>query len=152
MMAKAKRQIRAPSSRVKMRARPDLMVSLFFQVDSVLDQIEHQGEIDTINGVPVYKYIDGKYWELIPDFGGFIEAFAMKQSRYRTYNTTPLKQLLHRLEYDAPITELEIKSARKSLEQIRKTVQNMTLKEVAELVKDAQIKFAFERKFLEETK
>ena len=60
-------------------------------------------------------------------------------------NLTPLKQLVRRIEYAAPVTEKELDTAEDSYRAIWHAVGNMTLLETVELARDFDIQVNLER-------
>lgn len=134
---------------VTMRALPwkvDLIMAPF---TDLIHEIETKGTIDIDNkGTPVF--LDKVYGEIYPVVDaakGFIEMWEIFERRKNvSLSLTPLSQFISRLQYSSPITEIELKAAKLSIENIRKAIYSMSWKEAIELAHDASIKFEIEKR------
>lgn len=118
--------------------------------DELIDGLENRGTVDMIDNVIIFhdRFSDERY-PLIPAAKGFLDVFDIWERRKGAEcNMTPLHQLIARLEYGAPITELELASAKEALMRMRKVIRTMTIDEMYELTEDAEIKIMLEKRWL----
>lgn len=128
---------------VKLKTVPWIIDSVFAPLYEIIDQLEKDGTIFiTQTGIPVFLNIkDGKFYETVPAISGFIEGYEIHERRTnRDLDMTPLKHLVKRIEYGAPITELETKAARSALNRLRTETMGMTWNYADAMLRDFKIK------------
>ncbi|WAV98669.1 hypothetical protein NB636_08100 [Oxalobacter aliiformigenes] len=132
---------------VKLRAMPWEFTRIMAPLREFLDELRSEGTISLVDGRPVF--VDRLYCEvypLVPAANGFIGALEIWERRKGIdMHLTPLKQLVKRIEYDAPVTEKELDTAEDSYRVIWRAVGDMTLGETVELARDFDIQINLER-------
>lgn len=132
---------------VKLRAMPWEFTRVMAPLREFLDELRSEGTISLVDGRPVFvDRLYGEVYPLVPAANGFIGALEILERRKGIdMHLTPLKQLVRRIEYDAPVTEKELDTAEDSYRAIWHAVGNMTLLETVELARDFDIQVNFER-------
>lgn len=117
-------------------------------MDSLIENMERYGTVDTIrNRVVVHDPEKQEWYELLPAARGFLDVFEIWARRYNAVlETTGIRQLVSRLEYSAPVTQLELDAAKRDLNQIRTILQRADLHTLTEAIRDADIKIAIENR------
>lgn len=115
-------------------------------MDSLVEEMERYGTVDTIRGRIVVHDTERQEWyELLPAMRGFLDVFEIWARRHgAVLETTGIRQLASRLEYSAPVTQLELDAAKRDLNQIRTILQRADLHTLTEAIRDADIKIAIE--------
>lgn len=110
-----------PVRRMHIVNRPNMndCYQVFAPVDDVFASLE-AGEIDSVQGMPVFKDRNGDLCEVAPA----IEGWASLWDRLTTgegivFDSKPLTKLAAKLRYDSPLTESEVAEARAVIEQTR---------------------------------
>lgn len=132
---------------VRLRARPHIVASVFGPMYAVIDELERDGTIAiSPDGTPVYREVtDGKLYCLVSGVSGVIDAYAIHERRQgRDLDMAPLRQLINRIKYGTPITEIETKAARAALERMRAESMNMTVAYADTLLRDYRLKISIE--------
>lgn len=127
---------------LKMRAFLPFVYAIFNPLHAFLDEIEKEGTMDTIDGKAVVKsWWNKEYYEMSEAALGLADLFEIWMKRTGNHvDLTGIKQIANRAKYDAPITELEVKSAKESVRQMQNAMMNMTWGELERLKNDTAIK------------
>lgn len=120
-------------------------------LDSLVENMERYGTVDTIrNRIVVHDTERQEWYELLPAARGFLEVFEIWARRHNAVlETTGIRQLVSRLEYSAPVTQLELDAAKRDLNQIRRILQRADLHTLTEAIRDADIKIEIENRMEE---
>lgn len=115
-------------------------------MDSLIENMERYGPVDTIrNRIGVYDPEKQEWYELLPAARGFLDVFEIWSRRHNAVlGTTGIRRLVSRLEYRAPVTQLELDAAKRDLNQIWTILQRADLHALTEVIRDADIKIAIE--------
>lgn len=132
---------------VRLRAMPWEFTRVMAPLREFLDELKNEGTISMVDGRPAFvDQLYGEVYPLVPAANGFIGALEIWERRKGIdMHLTPLKQLVKRIEYDAPVTEKELDSAEDSYRAIWRAVGDMTLSETVELARDFDIQVNLER-------
>ena len=132
---------------VKLRAMPWEFTRIMAPLRDFLNELRNEGTISIVDGCPAFvDRLYGEVYPLVPAANGFIGALEIWERRKGIdMHLTPLKQLVKRIEYDAPVTEKELDSAEESYRAIWRAVGDMTLGETVELARDFDIQVNLER-------
>lgn len=147
-----KKYVPKPASKWTLSARLIKANYILQPLESLIEEMEKAGTVDTINGkVVVFDRFLNEYYELAPAARGFIDVFDIINRRHGTnLDLTPISQLIARLEYGAPVTAKETESAKASLAQIRTAIRSLPAGALVNAIKDADLKIALERRMQEE--
>lgn len=116
-------------------------------LESIINQIEETGTVNTgPGGVPMFLPLNETTWcATVPAIIGITDLFEMWATRHnRKLDLTGLTQFAHRLEYDMPITQVEIDAARRVMSLLRRVVIGLMQDEADDLIRQVQIKDEFE--------
>jgi len=122
--------------------------AVFDPLESIIDQLERDGTIDcTPGGTAIFKDSgDGNWYESPIAIMGVVDAYQMHQERRGIdLGMDPLRKLAKKLEYSMPIFEADTKACRESLARMKRETLTMTADYASELIRDFQIKEAFQK-------
>lgn len=132
----------------KLKTQPWKLRSVFDPLESIIDQLEQEGTINTSDtGTPMFKdETDGHWYCSVSALNGVVEAYEIHEKRFgRNLNLEPLRQLSNKLQYGMLIFDSDTKAVRACLARMRLETMQMTSAYAKELVKDFQIKEALEK-------
>ena len=133
---------------IPLRCLPHKVALIMEPFDSLLRELRVHGTV-SVNKRNVCVFEDaifGEVYPLVPAARGFLLSFAIWSRRTgNPIDLTGVEQLLARLEYGAPVTELELSAAERGVDAMRQALYRMTNKEASELVNDASIRMEFEK-------
>lgn len=119
---------------------------VFDNIDRVFQKIGH-GEIEFANGRPVMMAGDGHWYEVIPALNGWISAWKrFDRSLNLNHDLSPLVRLSNRLNYNSPISQHQLMSARAVLNEQRKLFRKLDRDDLESLAKTEQIALFLEDK------
>lgn len=101
--------------------RPSLgdCYQVFSPIDEVFACLE-QGEVNSINGVPVFKDRNGDWCEITPAVEGWISLWErLCRGEGYEFDAKALTKLVAKLRYDSPMTEQEVAEAKAVIEVTR---------------------------------
>lgn len=117
-------------------------------LDSLIEGMERYGTVDTIrNRIVVHDVEKAEWYELLPCARGFLDVFEIWARRHSyPLDTTGIRQLISRLEYSAPVTQIELDRAKRDLNEIRRILQRADVSTLTEAIRDADIKIEIENR------
>lgn len=126
-----------PQHEADVRAPMMLRVQrVFAPLESVLDEIEREGTVDTINGEPVFRALGDETWystyPAILGIVGLLEEWGRRTGR--PIEGAALKRLANKLRASMPLAESDISDVRKEMLGLRRAVTQMTQAEALELL------------------
>ena len=146
------RQLRRIASRQKYIAPPRVVPipslfdewAVFDGITGIIQKLE-RGEIEAVNGVPVFQDEKGQWCEVCPALSGWISVW----ERYdRSFSLDlvqdPLAKLHNKLLYSMPLTIGDVADAKGVLEQQRKIFRKLDRNKLASLAITEQISLLLE--------
>ena len=119
--------------------------TVFNGVTTMLHKLA-SGEIEAINGKPVFRGEKGEWCEVCPALSGWISCWE-RFDRVLDLQLVqdPLAKLHNKLHYGTPLTHADIEAAQEVVSQQRKLFRKLDRSRLAELAKTEQIALYLER-------
>lgn len=118
--------------------------TVFNDIDRVMEKIEH-GEIEHANGVPIMLASNGEWCEVIPAMNGWISAWKNFDKKFQlNHDVSPLVRLCNCLNYAKPISEHQIKAARRTVNEQRRLFRQIPRDALASTARTEQIRILME--------
>ncbi len=140
-MERTQRRQYRPPREVNVPAPMMLKIQLVLApLEAIIDEIERDGTVDTINGTPVFRALGDESWYAShPAIIGIVELFEEWCRRTgRTVEVRGLKRLANKLQASMPLAESDISDVRREMVGLRRAVMQMTHAEAIELVEWTQ--------------
>lgn len=120
--------------------------TVFDMPQTMLDKLLN-GEIEAVQGVPVFYDNEGKLNEICPALQGWIFTWQHINEKLNAgINLAPLQRINNKLNAASPITMNEVIAARVSLDTMRKFFRSADRKAITDITKTAQIALLMEAK------
>lgn len=126
--------------------RPSLndCYQVFAPVDDVFASLE-AGEIDSVQGVPVFKDRNGDLCEVSQAVEGWVGLWdRLTKGEGIVFDSKPLAKLAAKLRYDSPLTELEVAEAKSVVEMTRTMYMKLPISVTREYARTEEIKIKME--------
>lgn len=129
-------------SRAPMIVMLPMIAAVFNPLYRFLDEIIECGTVDTIDGKEIVTADwNNEYYKATEAFTSIKNAFEIWMRKTGAIiNLEPIGQLIARLEYSAPVTDIEAKRVKGCLDILKSAMRKMTLEEAEFLYKEARIK------------
>lgn len=113
--------------------------TIFDTPQTILDRIS-AGEIEAVNGRPVFRDNTGAWCEVCPALDGWIFTWQRISNELdMRLDLSALSKLNNKLRYDMSISELEVKAGHAALNKIRQAFRTGDRSRIATLAREAQI-------------
>ena len=127
----------------KLSSSPVLVSYIMGPIDDMIEELESRGTL-TVNdrGEAVFSDIFyGETYRLVPAALGFLDVFSIIEKRKGVdLRLEPVRQLVNRLHYMAPITPRELEAARQGVERMRAALRTLSVAEADDIVVTTLIK------------
>lgn len=121
--------------------------TVFDMPQTLLDKITQSGEIESLQGVIIFRDPSGDWNELCPALDGWIFTWEkISKDLNANLNLTALKRLNKKLYESMPLSKTDCDSANAALDDCRKLFRSCDRKQVMKIAKDAQIAILMEGK------
>ena len=130
-----------PMRRMHIINRPSLndCYQVFAPVDDVFASLE-AGEIDSVQGVPVFRDRNGDLCEIAPAIEGWASMWdRLTQGKGIVFCSKPLTKLAAKLRYDSPLTEEEVAEAKAVIEMTRTMYMRLPISVTREYARAEEI-------------
>lgn len=130
-----------PLRRMHIINRPNLndCYQVFAPVDDVFACLE-AGEIDSVQGMPVFKDRNGDLCEVAPAVEGWAAMWdRLCKGEGIVFNSKPLTKLAAKLRYDSPLTEEEVAEAKAVIEMTRTMYMRLPISVTREYARAEEI-------------
>lgn len=118
--------------------------TVFDMPQTIIDQISN-GQIDAVQGVPVFRDNSGVWTEIVPALEGWIFTWQMIKEKLQLHiDLLPLTIISKRLQANTPITRENISAAQQSLLQCRQAFRIKNRQQIISIAKTAQISILIE--------
>jgi hypothetical protein len=110
----------------------------------IFDQIS-SGQVDAVNGIPVFRDNTGELCEVVPALQGWIDTWKdISEKLNLSLDLDQMQVICSRLHYSMPITEEQISAARVALRECRIAFRTTDRKQITAIAKTSQIKMLME--------
>lgn len=130
-----------PLRRAHIINRPNMndCYQVFARVDDVFSCLE-AGEVDSVQGVPVFQDRNGDLCEIAPAIEGWASMWdRLCKGEGIVFNSKPLTKLAAKLRYNSPLTELEVAEAKAVVEMTRTMYMKLPISVTREYARTEEI-------------
>lgn len=114
--------------------------------DRILKKVA-SGEIESIQGVPVFLDNVGEWCQVCPALSGWIFTWQkIIQELHIDYSMAPLGKIHNKLQANMPCTQQDITEALATLDGLRMVFRSVDRKKIKQIAQDAQIAIFLEDK------
>ena len=129
-----------------LKTQPWRISAVWAPIEQVLSRIARSGEVDAVQGRPVfYEDSKGGWYEIAPALRGCIDFHRLAGTRHGlTADVAPLEKIANKLDAGTPIFMADLDAAFAAIAQCKRAALSLRITQALRLVDDCRIKFKLE--------